>query len=259
MAKTNLSQLKNWFKNGLKPAQEHFWNWMDSFWHKDEFIPMDSIESLNETLGNKADVDHGHSDLAKKNASNLEPTDIDNWRELLFDNETGELTDQHIQLTDGYPDLAIPPESTQKDFNDVISSEVAALKEVDETPYMTAAILRLNQSYDGFSVDETFAGFVAPFDLKIKDMKIMLNSVVGSLGSVNVAVSVNANFIGVNEMFFVVAAGKKVSENTPDIIGMTFNRGDFFEYHIHSATNNTADTIMAFVEYERVESESEKT
>lgn len=137
MAKTNLSQLKNWFKNGLKPAQEHFWNWMDSFWHKDEFIPMDSIESLNETLGNKADVDHGHSDLAKKNASNLEPTDIDNWRELLFDNETGELTDQHIQLTDGYPDLAIPPESTQKDFNDVISSEVAALKEVDETPYMT--------------------------------------------------------------------------------------------------------------------------
>lgn len=137
MAKTNLSQLKNWFKNGLKPAQEHFWNWMDSFWHKDEFIPMDNIESLETALLEKADANHTHTDFAKTDASNLELEDVAIWKELLFNNEDGELTDQHIQLTDGYPDLAIPPESTQKDFNDVISSEVAALKEVDETPYMT--------------------------------------------------------------------------------------------------------------------------
>ena len=38
--------LKKWFSNFMKPAQEHFYAWLDSFWHKDEKIPMSSIDGL---------------------------------------------------------------------------------------------------------------------------------------------------------------------------------------------------------------------
>lgn len=54
MSKVSLSTLKNWFKNGLKPTQEQFWNWMDSYWHKDETIPTSKIENLDSILTSKA-------------------------------------------------------------------------------------------------------------------------------------------------------------------------------------------------------------
>lgn len=83
MAKTNLSQLKNWFKNGLKPPQEHFWNWMDSFWHKDEKIPINTIQDLETELAGKSDIAHTHTEFALKDASNLGTEDIDAWKEKL--------------------------------------------------------------------------------------------------------------------------------------------------------------------------------
>ena len=43
MAVTSINQIKNWFKTGLKTAQEHFWHWMDSYWHKEDEIPISSI------------------------------------------------------------------------------------------------------------------------------------------------------------------------------------------------------------------------
>ncbi len=43
---TSKKTLKKWFSNFMKPAQEHFYAWIDSFWHKDEKIPMASIEGL---------------------------------------------------------------------------------------------------------------------------------------------------------------------------------------------------------------------
>ena len=54
MATTDKTTLKNWFKNKLKPTQEQFWAWMDSFWHKDESIPTSKVENLNMILGSKA-------------------------------------------------------------------------------------------------------------------------------------------------------------------------------------------------------------
>jgi hypothetical protein len=50
MAKQNISTLKNWFKRGLKPLQQHFFDWMDSYWHKDESIPISQIIDLQEIL-----------------------------------------------------------------------------------------------------------------------------------------------------------------------------------------------------------------
>lgn len=55
MAKQSLNTLKEWFRRGLKPLQEQFWHWMDSFWHKDEKIPAATIDGLQDLLDAKVD------------------------------------------------------------------------------------------------------------------------------------------------------------------------------------------------------------
>ena len=55
MAKQALNTLKNWFRTGLKPTQAQFWDWMDSFFHKDENIPSGQIEGLQGLLDSKMD------------------------------------------------------------------------------------------------------------------------------------------------------------------------------------------------------------
>jgi hypothetical protein len=52
---TPKNTLKEWFKNGKKPTQEQFWAWMDSYFHRDEKIPVETIEGINQILINKAD------------------------------------------------------------------------------------------------------------------------------------------------------------------------------------------------------------
>ena len=44
--------LKKWFSNFMKPAQEHFAEWIDSYWHKSEQIPMKNIEGLSRAIEN---------------------------------------------------------------------------------------------------------------------------------------------------------------------------------------------------------------
>ena len=44
--------LKKWFSNLMKPAQEHFAAWIDSYWHKSESIPMSNIEGLSRAIEN---------------------------------------------------------------------------------------------------------------------------------------------------------------------------------------------------------------
>ncbi|RKE82020.1 hypothetical protein [Chryseobacterium sp. AG363] len=47
--------LKNLFLKGQKPNQEAFWNWIDSYWHKDEEIDQAAVKGLESTLANKLD------------------------------------------------------------------------------------------------------------------------------------------------------------------------------------------------------------
>lgn len=49
--------IKNWFKTGLKPTQAQFWATWDSFWHKDEKIPITAIEDIENILAEKADAE----------------------------------------------------------------------------------------------------------------------------------------------------------------------------------------------------------
>lgn len=47
---TAKNTLKEWFSNFKKPTQNHFWAWIDSFWHKEDKIPMQNIEGLDTAL-----------------------------------------------------------------------------------------------------------------------------------------------------------------------------------------------------------------
>ncbi|WP_447951333.1 hypothetical protein [Chryseobacterium koreense] len=59
MSKVSINIIKDWFKNQMKPPQEQFWAWLDSFWHKDEAIPQSAVEELENTLKKKADLVNG--------------------------------------------------------------------------------------------------------------------------------------------------------------------------------------------------------
>lgn len=47
---TPKNTLKSWFVTKAKPLQSQFWAWMDSFWHKDELIPIPKVEGLQDAL-----------------------------------------------------------------------------------------------------------------------------------------------------------------------------------------------------------------
>lgn len=53
MAVRSIAQLKAWFKRGLYPVASQFADWMDSYWHKEEQIPISSIENLSTQLNDK--------------------------------------------------------------------------------------------------------------------------------------------------------------------------------------------------------------
>lgn len=54
MATRGRALLKSWFKRGLYPKAEHFSDWIDSFWHKEEdHLPVDTIDNLPNLLNEK--------------------------------------------------------------------------------------------------------------------------------------------------------------------------------------------------------------
>lgn len=46
-------ELKQYFENGDVPIQEEFWEWQDSYWHKEESIAQDNISGLKDALNTK--------------------------------------------------------------------------------------------------------------------------------------------------------------------------------------------------------------
>ncbi len=53
MAKQTINTLKNWFRTALKPTQAQFWDWLDSYFHKDDKIPLTSLDGLQAELDKK--------------------------------------------------------------------------------------------------------------------------------------------------------------------------------------------------------------
>ena len=75
--------IKNWFKRGLKPTQEQFWSTWDSFWHKDEKLPISSIDKLGGLLDGKAETSHKHDIYATNNATSLTDENVISWQQAL--------------------------------------------------------------------------------------------------------------------------------------------------------------------------------
>lgn len=50
---TDLIVILNWFLTGSKPTQAQFWATLNSFWHKNESIPIGKIEGLQDQLDQK--------------------------------------------------------------------------------------------------------------------------------------------------------------------------------------------------------------
>lgn len=63
-------ELKQYFENGDIPVQEEFWEWQNSYWHKDEKLPLQNIDY---DFDKKADV----------NASNLSTQNAQLWKEKI--------------------------------------------------------------------------------------------------------------------------------------------------------------------------------
>jgi hypothetical protein len=69
MAKQAILTLKNWFKTGSRPTQAQFWDLFDSFWHKDEQIPIakiDGVQPLYDAINNHTTNDDAHATLFNK-------------------------------------------------------------------------------------------------------------------------------------------------------------------------------------------------
>ncbi len=60
--------IKDWFRTGLKPTQAQFWAWMDSYFHKDEKIPITAIDDIENILNAKADAEALTNHLNDNNA-----------------------------------------------------------------------------------------------------------------------------------------------------------------------------------------------
>jgi hypothetical protein len=54
MAIQNRTTLKNWFKRGLKPLENQFADWIDSFWHKSDTIAISDVSGLQAELDDLA-------------------------------------------------------------------------------------------------------------------------------------------------------------------------------------------------------------
>lgn len=50
MAIRPLNTLKGWFVTAAKPIQDQFWDWIDSFRHKSEAIPMADVNGLTDII-----------------------------------------------------------------------------------------------------------------------------------------------------------------------------------------------------------------
>ncbi|SIS86235.1 IPT/TIG domain-containing protein [Chryseobacterium gambrini] len=89
---TDKKELKSWFSEGLKPTQEQFWEWIDSYYHKNESLSIHTVNGLENALLIKAN----------KDASDFSPEDIESWKRILGVNDIPEnIATNDIKLGNG--------------------------------------------------------------------------------------------------------------------------------------------------------------
>jgi hypothetical protein len=66
----SITQIKDWFRTGKKPTQGQFWDWIDSFVHKNDGIAINNVAGLQAALDGKVAQAYVDS-LIQKNSVNL--------------------------------------------------------------------------------------------------------------------------------------------------------------------------------------------
>lgn len=114
---TPINTIYSWFETGDFPTEAQFKATYSSYWHKSESIPMGKINGLNDAFNKTVSIStynthlndpNAHSELAKRDASNLTDKNVEAWKEAL---EIGELPDNiatydydiqdHVMMKDG--------------------------------------------------------------------------------------------------------------------------------------------------------------
>lgn len=137
---TDKNTLKSWFLRGLKPLATQFAAWIDSYWHKDETIPIANIEDLPQTLNSKANSSDLDAEISTRTA-----------------NET--ILQENIATVDG--DLTTEIQSRQDaiaalEANKADKTELAAVK-MGLTPHAPCKMM-LSQNENGEHLNYTVTG-----------------------------------------------------------------------------------------------------
>ncbi|MDR2894243.1 MAG: hypothetical protein LBU97_02135 [Alistipes sp.] len=93
MAIRSIAQLKAWFKRGAYPTAEQFADWLDSYFHKEEKVPVSSVDGLTDRLNAKYDRTAGE-ELEREHdrlAADFEAHETAN--EVQFNNITGSIAE----------------------------------------------------------------------------------------------------------------------------------------------------------------------
>lgn len=111
MAIQPINTLKSWFLTALKPTQQQFHDWMDSYWHKSEIITTDKIDGLDDLLATV--ITQEILDNTVKNV-----TVITSSSPYTYNIPVGRLLDQIVVESVGGQDITIETGSGLKDIAD---------------------------------------------------------------------------------------------------------------------------------------------
>ena len=123
--KVSLSQIKSWFKKGMYPTESQFANTFDSFWHKDDTLPLSAIQNLMQILNDKAFTNHTHQLNDITDLSEFEQ-DISNQLKTKANTEH-----EHPQYLTEHQDISGKQNKTDETLQTTEKSVVGAINEVD--------------------------------------------------------------------------------------------------------------------------------
>lgn len=144
----SLNVIKSWFKTGLKPTQDQFWTTWESFWHKEDKIPMQNIDGLDSIIAGKADTEilnnhitdtHAHEELFELKAD----------KEALEEHLKNRLA--HIELFDQKVDKVEGMGLSEEDFTTELREKLEGLGE-SKVPTLDAVLGAGNSSIKSMSL-----------------------------------------------------------------------------------------------------------
>ncbi|KMQ69953.1 hypothetical protein ACM39_02630 [Chryseobacterium sp. FH2] len=155
---TDKTILKSWFVTAAKPTQDQFWAWMDSYYHKNELLSMNSIYGLENILANKAEAS-ALQYLAVKDGSNIE--NPEQWKDklditLLDSNKANkdatELSPENVEAWRGTLGVGNLPENIatndgEDDDGNPISGTSYTKEQSDEKYYKKVDAQYFNSNY----------------------------------------------------------------------------------------------------------------